>query len=178
MGDTAAMPKLPARALSRLAPLALLVLLAPAPALAADPPAVTAGDGSATTLLVILLLGSLTAGLFFASPLRRRLARGSFASTRVPAAMSGRLARSPAAVRLDQVASSVHHRLAQLTAQWPALRTATPLPPMLGGDIFDEATAPSTGAEPRPNARSSAASAATPWSTAPVAADERYLPRR
>lgn len=174
------MPTLPVRASSRLALLALLALGLPARVLAADPPEVTAGDGSAVTVLLILLLGSLTAGLFFASPLRRRFARGSFTSTRVPTRMTARFTDSPAAAQLERMAATVHARLAHVSARWPVLRTRTPLPPMLGGDIFfdDEDQAPGQPASPA--AASSALASAplvTPWSTAPISADERYLPQ-
>lgn len=146
----------------------MAALLMPAPALAADPPAVTTGDGSAT-LLVVLLLGSLTAGLFFASPLRRRFRRASALSTRMPPA----LAESAAATSLERLASAVHGRLERATRRWPRLETETPLPPMLGGDIFFDADdRPAVTAQ----ARQSAARSTAPWSTASVSRDERYLP--
>jgi hypothetical protein len=165
----------------RLVVVAGLALAMPSAALAADPPDVTAGDGGAATLLVVLLLGSVTAGLFFASPLRRRFVRSSFASTRLPA----RVTDSRAADSFERAAAAVHQRLARLTERWPRLQTHTPLPPMLGGDIFfDDDPAPSrataaTGAPAsRPSTASPTGSETVPWSTAPVAADERYLPSR
>lgn len=172
------MPALRARRWLRLLPAVAVALLAPLPALAADPPDVTTGDGGAATLLVILLLGSLTAGLFFASPLRRRLTRGSFASTGMPA----RVAESPLAAQLERLSGAVHTRLARATRRWPTMRTATPLPPMLGGDIFfddDPEARPPAPMPPRaPAADAQPRSTAAPWSTGPVAADERYLPLR
>jgi hypothetical protein len=171
LGDTPPMRARTQQALSRLALLIGLAVLWPGPVLAADPPAVTTGDGGAATLLVVLLLGSLTAGLFFASPLRRRLARSSFASTTSPAIAP----RAPGGELLGRLADRLHQRLAAATRRWPTLDTVTPLPPMLGGDIFfddEQALAPGnvTGQAAPP-------ATATPWSTTPVSG-ERYGPFR
>jgi hypothetical protein len=180
VGETQAMRDITGRALLRGLPLIGLGALLPAPVLAADPPPVTAGDGDAATLLVILLLGSVTAGLFFASPLRRRFGRSPFAST---ATAAGSI-RPPGAELLGRLADRLHERLAAATRRWPTMETAIPLPPMLGGDIFfdDEPPAhaldelPSTG---RGLARQAEAPRVprAPWSTGPVSA-ERYGPYR
>jgi hypothetical protein len=140
--------------------------------LAADPPPVTSIDGPAATLLVIVLLGSLTAGLFFASPLRRRVIGATTASTE-PA---GTTEPAPSSA-VGRLADSIYARLAAITRRWPVRATTRPLPPMLGGDIFDgDAAAPLPAVAPSPTSVTSA-TRATPWSTNPVS-DDRYGPFR
>jgi hypothetical protein len=172
LGETRAMRVV----IHRAAPAGWLVLAAlPLPALAADPSPASSADGGAATLLVVLLLGSLTAGLFFASPFRRRFGRGQFASTGATLAADGAggMTRPVGVDALNRLADTIHARLAALTSRWPVMRTATPLPPMLGGDIFyDDEPAAATAPAQAPSAVR-----ATPWSTAPVWA-QRYGPFR
>jgi hypothetical protein len=128
------------------AQVAAVLLVLPSRVAAAEPPVIHS-DGGAAPLLVILLLGSLTAGLFFASPLRRRLTDPS---------PTGAAGRSPALGRVRERVVPVGHLLqrAQRTAdgvldslgrqvvdrgrRLGSARPDTPLPPMLGGDIFFE----------------------------------------
>lgn len=168
--------------------LGLLTVLAPPHTLAADPPLVEGAGGSAT-LLVILLLGSLTAGLFFASPFRRRLTDEQSGS----AGRNG-LTGSPAISRVgkglrpvgtvvhraqgaaDAVIDAVGGRIATQGRRLGGTSPATPLPRMLGGDIFfEDVPGASDGVPPadaRPAVRSQQAGRTTgPWSTAPLTDD-------
>lgn len=162
----------------------LLALIAPAPALAADPPLVEGAGGSAT-LLVILLLGSLTAGLFFASPLRRRLTDGppgstdqaqpnrSMATSRVGHGLrpvGSVVTRGQAAA--DAVLDAVGERIAAQGRRLGGTSPARPLPPMLGGDIFFEDEPPAVEADPPGNDQP-----VGPWSTAPLSEDALRRPR-
>ncbi|CAN5599698.1 hypothetical protein BH23CHL7_BH23CHL7_20940 [soil metagenome] len=173
---------------------AVMALLAPASVLAADPPAV-GGTPGAATLLVILLLGSVTAGIFFASPLPRRLGWRAKVDSTAPSttAQPGVHERSLVAgvgrplrpltivlARAQSFADGVLDAIGEVVAdrgrRVPTPQPATPLPPMLGGDIFFEEgplPAPSEGGQ---SERADAdPSAASPWSTS-SASDDRYWP--
>jgi hypothetical protein len=166
-----------------------LALVAPLPVLAADPPVVEGTPGAAP-LLVMLLLGSLTAGIFFASPLRRRISGRARVDSTVPPAVAS--AARPLTALLsrgqrvaDMLLDAVGH---QIERRAPASGGSSrepdqpQLPPMLGGDIFFDA-------EPRPRVMAPPASSPSvsrpalardvraPWSTGEMS-DDRYSPNR
>jgi hypothetical protein len=163
--------------------------------LAADPPEASGTPGAAP-LLVILLLGSLTAGIFFASPLRRRIARRARVdSTAGPTGADAQRPRAlgnlrrrlqPVAVLLargqgilDRMLDAVGERLASRGRQLGGRNVDAQLPPMLGGDIFfdDE---PRPRIPPQPEERSLPVARqmpASPWSTGNLS-DDRYWPSR
>jgi hypothetical protein len=173
-----------------------VALLAPTSALAADPPAV-GGTPGAATLLVILLLGSVTAGIFFASPLPRRLSWRAKVDSTAPSTTAqpdvqersvgtgvGRRLRPLTAVlaRAQSFADGVLDAIGEVVAdrgrRLPTPQPATPLPPMLGGDIFfEEGPLPVSSEGGQSEPAETDPSAASPWSTT-SASDDRYWPGR
>lgn len=134
--------------------LSLLVLAVPAAVAAADAPVEIQRNSTVVFVLIVLLLGSVTAGLLFASPLRGRLVSSSAPDSHIA---------QPAAYR-------------------PTGRSG--LPPMPGGDIFGADEDPVLDAAPpsaqpqaaQPQSRPSTPQTA-PWSTGMPSPAEKWGPR-
>jgi hypothetical protein len=119
-------------------------------------------DSSSVVLLIVLLLGSIAAGIVFASPLGRRYRQarpGEPAPPRIPAAWRGAARTAASAARQ------------RWTTLYPLL-----VGPADGPDRTPRATTTNEAEPPTPPSTRPVASPST-WSTGPALSDERYRPR-